>query len=116
MEENKVENIEEEKVEDKVEAPIKELEFDYNNPDYKRRKKKASIISVVIVVSLILMFGIVLWVWFFIVNYPIITITHKNIDDLKKEYVLTEDGEYLANINYEDYLDLNLVYCTFHYP
>ena len=34
MEENKQENIEE-----KVEAPIKELVFDYDDPDYKKRKK-----------------------------------------------------------------------------
>ncbi len=78
MEENK----ELETQETKVEAPQKELTFDYNDPDYKKRKKRASIIAVSIVVTLILLFGIVLWVWFFIVNYPIITVTHKNIDDL----------------------------------
>ena len=103
MEENK----ELETQETKVEAPQKELTFDYNDPDYKKRKKRASIIAVSIVVTLILLFGIVLWVWFFIVNYPIITITHKNIDDLKKEYTLTADGEYISNINYEDYLTYN---------
>ena len=103
MEENK--ELETQEV--KVEAPQKELTFDYNDPDYKKRKKRASIIAVSIVVTLILLFGIVLWVWFFIVNYPIITITHKNIDDLKKEYTLTADGEYISNINYEDYLTYN---------
>ena len=101
MEENKQDIIEEEK----VEAPIKELVFDYDDPDYKKRKKKASIIAAAIVVSLIILFGIVLWVWFFIVNYPIITVTHKSIDDLKIDYTLSEDGEYISNINYDDYLE-----------
>ena len=110
MEEDiKLENAEIEKIEDKVEekaeAPQEELKFDYNDPVYKKNKKRASLIAVAIVVGLILMFGIVLWVWFFIVNYPIITITHKNIDDLKIEYTLDESGEFLKDINYEAYLD-----------
>ncbi len=85
-------------------ASQKELTFDYNDPDYKKRKKKASIIATSIVVALIVMFGIVLWVWFFIVNYPIITFTHKNIDDLIIDYTISEDGQYITNINYDDYL------------
>ena len=88
-----------------AEAPVKELAFDYNDPDYKRRKKKASIISICIVVSLIVAFALLMWVWFFIVNYPIITVTHKNIDDLKIDYTISEDGQYITNINYDDYLE-----------
>ena len=88
-----------------AEAPVKELTFDYNDPDYKRRKKKASIISICIVVSLIVAFALLMWVWFFIVNYPIITVTHKNIDDLKIDYTISEDGQYITNINYDDYLE-----------
>ena len=87
-----------------VAPPTEELAFDYNDPDYKRRKKKASIISVCVVVTLIVLFAIAMWVWFFIVNYPIITVTHKNIDDLKVSYTLSEDGCYLTDINYDDYL------------
>ncbi len=88
-----------------AEAPVKELAFDYNDPDYKRRKKKASIISICIVVSLIVAFALLMWIWFFIVNYPIITVTHKNIDDLKIDYTISEDGQFITNINYEDYLE-----------
>ena len=71
----------------------------------KRRKKKASIISICIVVSLIVAFALLMWIWFFIVNYPIITVTHKNIDDLKIDYTISEDGQFITNINYEDYLE-----------
>ena len=105
VEVEKVEENVETNVEEKAEAPVKEPAFDYNDPVYKKNKKRASIIAVSIVVGLILMFGIVLWIWFFIVNYPIITITHKNIDDLKIEYTLDETGEFVKDINYEAYLD-----------
>ena len=103
----KQEDLEQQPVEDTqpAEAPVKELAFDYNDPDYKRRKKKASIISICIVVSLILAFSLLMWIWFFIVNYPVITVTHKNIDDLKIDYIISEDGQFITNINYEDYLE-----------
>jgi len=108
----KEEKIVDKKVEDTnapdevlAQAPVEELTFDYKNPEYKRRKKRASIIAASVVVALILAFVVLMWVWFFIVNYPVITFTHKNIDDLIKDYTLSEDGQYVKDINYEDYLE-----------
>ena len=109
MEENKIEQetIEDTKVEP-VAPPIEEPKFDYKDPDYKRRKKRASIISVCIVVSLIVLFTLAIVIWFFIINYPVVTVTHEFIDDLKVDYTLSEDGCYVKDINYDDYLkDVN---------
>ena len=71
---------------------------------WKDARKRASIISAIIVFCIIFAFTMVLWLYFFIINYPTVTVTHKNISDLKKTYTLDSTNEYIANINYEDYL------------
>ncbi len=92
---------------EKAQAPEEELLFGFGKLTDKQRKKRAVIISVSAVVVLIVLFALAMWLWFFIVNYPIITVTHKNIDDLKINYTLTEDGQYISNINYDAYLSSN---------
>ena len=111
MKENKEETKELETIEipddqevEEIEVPEEELLFGFDKLEPKKRKKRAIIISVSTVATLIVLFALAMWLWFFIVNYPVITITHKNIDDLKKDYTLTENGQYVANINYDDYL------------
>ena len=89
---------------EKAQAPEEELLFGFGKLTEKKRKKRAVIISVSAVAALIILFAVAMWLWFFIVNYPVITVTHKNIDDLKINYTLTEDGQYISNINYDDYL------------
>ena len=88
-------------------APEEELLLGFNKLTPKQRKKRAIIISVTSVVVVIALFALAMWLWFFVVNYPVITLTHKNIDDLKLNYTLSEDGQYVSNINYDAYLTPN---------
>ena len=92
---------------EEIEVPEEELLFGFDKLTDKQRKKRATIISICTVVTLIVLFALAMWIWFFIVNYPVITVSHKNIDDLKIDYTISEDGQYITNINYDAYLGDN---------
>ena len=73
---------------------------------WKDPKKRASILAAIVVVSIIVCFVLVLWAYFFKINYPTTTLTYKNISELKKDYVLDDTNERISSssINYDSYL------------
>ncbi len=102
-------NEEFEKIENKAEtssvasdaSAVKVKESVWKNP-----KKRASILAAIVVVSIIVFFVLILWAYFFKINYPTTTFTYKNISELKKDYVLDDTNERIDSscIDYESYL------------
>ena len=101
-----------EELEKKEDAP-ETVSFEQNNGAakvkesvWKNPHKRASILAAIVVVSIIVCFTVVLWAYFFKINYPTTTFTYKNISELKQAYVLDDTNERIDSscIPFDSYL------------